>query len=487
MRLNPEFRRYLWLELSLVRFVGMPLVLGGIFFLDAIGFHEAAEPFGGADMYEAITGGALVVIAAIVLFWGTRLAAGSLVQEVADKTWDAQRLSSLGPWAMTWGKLWGSTVYVWYGIVLSLAVAVVAMAIWNGIDGSVARLYGARVAIVILQVVIGVTAFAALIQATALVVALTALHNREASRRFDITFAQFAALVVALLTWSMVDDVGDGRTEWFGYRFDGAWFAVASLGSFALWSVIGVWRRMQLELQVRIRPWLWPIFVIFVALWVAGFAWPGGRGETLDVLVPVVLATLIVVFASYVPALFERLDPVRLRHLIAALRAGRLGEAIADAPLWIVNHGVALVAVAAAAVYILALPVQPAAKLPFGLWDKSATLGTVAGTVVAIFLFVTRDLLLLTFAYLGRTTRRALTGWVLWLAVLYVLIPAILAALGFYAALPAFVPVWDVPFVDLAVPPVVWPVIHIAVVSVLLGLRWRRFATERIAGAAQAP
>jgi hypothetical protein len=200
-----------------------------------------------------------------------------------------------------------------------------------------------------------------------------------------------------------------------------------------------------------------------------------------------VLATLIVVFASYVPALFERLDPVRLRHLIAALRAGRLGEAIADAPLWIVNHGVALVAVAAAAVYILALPAQPAAKLPFSLWDKSATLGTVAGTVVAIFLFVTRDLLLLTFAYLGRTTRRALTGWVLWLAVLYVLIPAILAALGLYAALPAFVPAWDIPFVDVAVPPVIWPVIHIAVVSVLLALRWRRFATERIAGAAQAP
>jgi hypothetical protein len=48
------------------------------------------------------------------------------------------------------------------------------------------------------------------------------------------------------------------------------------------------------------------------------------------------------------------------------------------------------------------------------------------------------------------------------------------------------VPVWDVPCVDFAVPPVIWPVIHIAVVAVLLSMRWRRFSTERIAGGVQA-
>jgi hypothetical protein len=74
---------------------------------------------------------------------------------------------------------------------------------------------------------------------------------------------------------------------------------------------------------------------------------------------------------------------------------------------------------------------------------------------------------------------------VLWLAVLYVLIPAILAALSLYTVLPAFVPVWDVPFVNLAVPPVIWPIVHIAVVLVLLAWRWRRFSTERIAAQTQ--
>jgi hypothetical protein len=243
---------------------------------------------------------------------------------------------------------------------------------------------------------------------------------------------------------------------------------------------------MKLELQVVTRPWIWPLFVLFVALWVAGFEWPrsvaaGPDGHVL----PIVLATLIVIAASYLPALFERLDPVRLRHLIAALRAGRLGQVVADAPLWLVNHLLALVVVAAAVVYLLTLPASTEPILPFGAWDKGEGLGVVAGTLVAVFLFVTRDLLLLAFAYLGRTTRRALIGWVLWLAVLYVLIPAILAALSLYTVLPAFVPVWDVPFVNLAVPPVIWPIVHIAVVLVLLAWRWRRFSTERIAAQTQ--
>ena len=487
MRLNPEFRRYLWLELSLARFIGMPVVLGGIFLLFGIATYEQDEFAGGADMYEAIVNAGLAVTILHVLFWGTRLAASALVQEVADKTWDAQRLSSLGPWSMSWGKLMGSTVYVWYGIVLSLAVVAASMAMWDRIDGGVSRSHGVAGSVVILQVLIGMVAFAVLVQATALVAALTAIHRRETTRRFDISFAQIAALVVAFLAWSMVNDLKDGRSDWFGTSVDGPWFAVDSLCAFAAWAVIGVWRRMQMELQVRMRPFVWPLFVVFVALWVAGFSWPMGPTDTYGTLIPVVLATLIIVFASYVPALFERLDPVRLRHLIGALRAGRLGDVLRDAPLWFVNHALAFVVVCAAAIYIYALPTSQDTNLPFGVWNRDASVGAVAGTVISIFLFVTRDLLLLTYAYLGRTTRRALPGWLLWLAVLYVLIPAILAALGFYAALPVFVPAWDIPFVDFTVPPVIWPVIHIAVVVVLLRLRWRRFNTERIAGEVQSP
>jgi hypothetical protein len=51
----------------------------------------------------------------IVVLWGTRAAAQSIVGEIRDKTWDLQRLSAIGPWEMVWGKLFGSTLLMWFG------------------------------------------------------------------------------------------------------------------------------------------------------------------------------------------------------------------------------------------------------------------------------------------------------------------------------------------------------------------------------------
>ena len=85
--------------------------------------------------------------------------------------------------------------------------------------------------------------------------------------------------------------------------------------------------------------------------------------------------------------------------------------------------------------------------------------------MIAIFLFVTRDLLLLTYAYLGRTTRRALTGWILWLAVLYISDPGDLGGARLLRCGAGFCASLGCSFcLVCTVPPVTWPLIHIAVV-----------------------
>ena len=101
---NPEFRRNLVLELTPHRLVAVPLVLGLIFVtawaIDGPGATAAA--------------GRLVMTVLLAL-WGARAAADAVFGEVTDRTWDAQRMSSIGPWAMSWGKLFGATVFSWYG------------------------------------------------------------------------------------------------------------------------------------------------------------------------------------------------------------------------------------------------------------------------------------------------------------------------------------------------------------------------------------
>src|SRR5258706_424724 len=103
--MNPEFRRNLWLELTPHRLIAMPLllvlVLALVYYLTDAGKHESV-----ATAAAVMAGGLLAV-------WGARSAGESVIEEVRARTWDAQRMSAIGPWAMTWGKLFGAAAFSW--------------------------------------------------------------------------------------------------------------------------------------------------------------------------------------------------------------------------------------------------------------------------------------------------------------------------------------------------------------------------------------
>ena len=466
--MNPELRRYLWLELSPARLVAMPLVIGALMLLVGAWAFEAGAPMGGPEMLEGFTTLGSTGFAVLVLFWGARLSANAVVREVAERTWDQQRLSSAGAWAMTWGKLFGSTVFIWYGCALLLCLAVVSMILWQVFYDGVSVVFHAPLGAVLAQMVIGLLAFAVLVLASVMLIAMTAVARRETGRQLDVSIAQIIVILAALLVFSSFGDRSqDSRITWFGMDLDALWFAVASLVAFAAWAVVGLWRRMRVELQVRNLPVMWPLFAVFTGLWAAGFA--EGIGVA-------VVAAVVVLVAGYVPAVLEQPDPVRLRRLFGAIAQHDAGTALRFMPLWLVNHAVALVAVLVAT---FALLTGEGGTVGDGIREIDG-LDFAAGTLIAFYVFVTRDLLLLVFAALGRGGRRAFATWLLWMAVLYGLVPMILAALGLYASLPVFVPVWDVPLVDFAVPPVVWPLLQVVAVLALIRWRWRRYALSRL-------
>ena len=108
---NPEFRRNLWLELSLHRLVVTPIVLGVIFTIAYLGTATIGAHPGDDRPFESLTNVARWTYFAIVFLLGGRLACASVIRECRDRTWDGQRMSALGPWAMTWAKLFGSTAF----------------------------------------------------------------------------------------------------------------------------------------------------------------------------------------------------------------------------------------------------------------------------------------------------------------------------------------------------------------------------------------
>lgn len=109
--MNAELQRNLWLEFSHRRVVFMVVSLGLLFMFGNSGLGPSGL---GTTAEYAFYG--------IVVIWGARNAAEAVVGEIRDRTWDGQRLSSLSPFAMTWGKLLGPTSYAWAGGMFCLVV-----------------------------------------------------------------------------------------------------------------------------------------------------------------------------------------------------------------------------------------------------------------------------------------------------------------------------------------------------------------------------
>jgi len=116
--MNPELQRNIWLNLTTWRLIGMPVVLGMVFFSVAWSVGLLSP----GSWLEAVAPVARWFYVALVIVWGTWLAARAVVGEIRDRTWDGQRLSTLHPWTMLWGKLFGATIFVWYGGAMCLTV-----------------------------------------------------------------------------------------------------------------------------------------------------------------------------------------------------------------------------------------------------------------------------------------------------------------------------------------------------------------------------
>src|SRR5262249_32005097 len=126
--MNPELMRNLWLELSPRRLTLMFGVLALLFATAALGGGNIKSP---ATVAEAM-------FILIVILWDTRKAADAVIGEIRDRTWDGQRLSAIPAWSMVWGKLFGSTSYVWAGGAFCIAILVVNSFVEKG---EVAALY----------------------------------------------------------------------------------------------------------------------------------------------------------------------------------------------------------------------------------------------------------------------------------------------------------------------------------------------------------
>lgn len=447
--MNPEFKRNLLLELSVQRMITMPGILLLIF--------AAVNLIGGAD---SVTSAAKTALIVILVLWGTRLAADSVLSEVAGLTWDAQRMSSIGPVAMSWAKVLGSTIYVWYGALWCAA------AYFYGSQGSADELL--RI------VLIGLFC-----HAIALFVSLLFHRLRPERMRFQVTMVQGIAVFAAAVSWRFVN--GQRRDiDWYGFNAPYDEFTLVSAVVFLAWAYVGVYRLMRAELQFRSWPLFWFGFVSFAIFYAAGF--PAklslenivvAEVRGVEGIVRSLWSFVLAAGLTWIAAFAEPKGFVRLRKWGVAI-AGRQPARIMEAtPPWVLSLGIAMV-------FALALMLQWAvsedAQYLLAGFNKMESVGAFA---IAVMLFLIRDIGVIHLLTLDGRSKRGHMAALVYFAALYVIVPLIAGGAGAYGLLHVFLPV---PYGHPAV--MILPVfIQVVAVAGLLVWRWRVVARAMAAGA----
>lgn len=448
MMRNPELRRNLWLEFTSNRMIIGPVLLLVLFATAAAADWSLSRVVQGTVTFPITGAVARWAFLAIVLLWGGRQAAGAVIREIRNRTWDGQRMSALGPWAMTLGKLIGATSYSWM-LGLCCLVVYAGVGIYNGVGTAV------------LVAAASMAGFALVCQTVGLLLSLTRLTRTPGFRPGNITLIHFVALLAtgALLLAARVPGWLD--IDWYGLRFQGEHFVALTGWFFALWGVVGINRRMRRELHFHNAPWVWMLFLIFFVVYANGVAHrsvlPGAH---------LMIAFVSIAIFVYLLILFEPKDPEGARRTAGMLGAGRVGAALSAMPLWLLTFGALTLVSAVGAILILA-----------GVFDSDPRFQALSPgrflivQLVATFLFVVRDVMIVMAFSVSRENREGAAFAFVVLFILYGALPFITWMGRLFDALPVFWPIGTYSW-GWAVGPVA---IQALVAAAIFWWRWRAY------------
>lgn len=313
---NPELRRNLWLEITTHRLLAMPVVLGLAFLVTAaLDKPNAVEHAGWLGL------GGFVLL---TVLWGSRLAANSIIDEMVDKTWDWQRLSILSPWTMTWGKMFGSTAFAWYGGLICLAVFLATAS-----ATAIATPFRLTLSLALLAIMLHAVTIAASLHTSR----SGAPINRRSIGILLVLVLIYIVPFVLAKAWGSRESV-----NWFGIDFDGGNFLLVSSALFATWAVVGAFRAMCQSLAVRTTPWLWVLFLAFISIYGAGFVAYAGQKLSHGPTQALALAGLLCgLLFTYVLLFTEQTGPVVLRRVAQKIRGQQWRRALQELPCWPVS------------------------------------------------------------------------------------------------------------------------------------------------------
>jgi hypothetical protein len=227
---------------------------------------------------------------------------------------------------------------------------------------------------------------------------------------------------------------------------------------FAAWAVFGAYRIMCQELQVRTTPWGWAAFVLFLAWYLTGFAVQ--LRDAAPSTVFLIAGLLVAAAFTYFMLFTEQTGALVLRRVWVRVQRQEWRRALEEMPCWLVSLALATV--------FCGLLMLTVSRLPGELDDYRNVSFTPLPLLALLFLI--RDSAIFLVFSLARAPRRVETTTLLYLALLYLILPGVckLASADTLGAL-VLPPIFERPVFATGVLAV-----HAAIAVGLVVYRWRQ-------------
>lgn len=423
MTFNPEFQRNLWKEFSMQRIIAMPLILLLIFYIN---YSNHGNSFSG------IPETSIILIMLLLVVWGSGLAGDAVFEEIQDHTWELQKMTPLGPWVMSWGKLFGKTSFVWYGTFLCSIVYFLSETLNDSIKISLSESLFKYFYCVL-------TGLAA--QGFALFSALLIQRISPERSRTKVALIQVFTVIVFLSLYLMGRDLFPSvykMHSWYSLQIP-IYIMSLSIQIFVIfWLAVAIYRLFRVELQVKTAPWIWPIFVVVWALFCLGFVYQSFLnnsnyniqiiGNALEAIPNVLILSLnwnfvylIILGLTFLSAFFTPKNIVHSMRWVEYIKKSEYKKAFQVTPTWMLSLFLAFITLIG---YLCVINLSSAPSA-----DTQTNL-ELTGFSTSLFLFLIRDIGILYFLCWNIKAKRAHLATVVYLILLYVFLPICLSLSG---------------------------------------------------------
>ena len=254
---NPEFRRNTWTDFTLKNVLILPILLLTVFFL--------AYTVSVDRPWSIMPKISIVFYLIFTYIWGTRKTSETVVKELNNNTWSFQVMTPMPPAQMAFGKLFGSTAYVWYGNLICMILYVIGI----HIDADKIK------PITNLGLFQNIAIFVLLGLVAHIMPLLTSLHSirwRHFFERFDLSFYQLTGFFAIIpLYFSVFSRFSSRSYIWYGEVYSLKLLVIIFSIIFLLWAFLSIVNQMKTEFGQEPYPFSWLLFIITLVVVLFGF------------------------------------------------------------------------------------------------------------------------------------------------------------------------------------------------------------------------